>query len=80
MPDMSPILIRRSIGSTGPAGERCGGCRRTPLAGETLHHLDSGTVLCELCFALLPDDRRLAVRSDRVRAGERKLAVAPRAA
>ena len=71
MPDMSPLLIRICVGSTGPGAESCGQCRRTPLAGEHLHRLESGSVLCELCFAALPDERRLAVRSDRVRAGER---------
>jgi hypothetical protein len=80
MPDLSPILIRSCLGSTGPAGERCGQCRRTPLAGERLHRLDSGAVLCDLCFAALPDERRLAVSSDRVRAGERPLVVVPKAA
>jgi hypothetical protein len=80
MPDMSPLLIRICVGATGPGAESCSQCRRTPLAGEHLHRLESNSVLCELCFSALPDDRRLAVRSDRVRAGERALAVAPMAA
>jgi hypothetical protein len=37
-------------------------------------------VLCELCFGALPEERRHAVRSERVHAGERRLAVAPKAA
>jgi hypothetical protein len=80
MPDLSSMLIRSSLRSTGPAGESCRKCRRTPLAGERLHRLESGTVLCELCFADLPEDRRLAVRSDRVGASDRPLAVVPMAA
>ncbi len=80
MPDMSQLLIRTCLGATRTDTASCADCRRTPLAGEHLHRLESGTVLCELCFATLPDERRLAVRSDRVRAGERPLAVAPMAA
>ena len=80
MPDISPILIRICLGATGPGAQACRECRRTPLAGERLHRLDSGSVLCELCFAALPEERRTAVSSDRVRAGERALVVVPRAA
>jgi hypothetical protein len=80
MPDLAGMLLRRSIGSLGPSRESCDECRRTPLAGERLHELDSGRLLCELCFGALPEERRLAVRSERVQAGERRLAVAPKAA
>lgn len=80
MPDLASLLIRRSLGSTASADSCCAECRRTPLAGERLHELESGSLLCELCFGALPDDRRLAVRSERVRASERRLVVAPRAA
>jgi hypothetical protein len=45
-----------------------------------VHELDGGRTLCELCFAGLPDDRRFAVRSERVRVTERRLAVVRRAA
>jgi hypothetical protein len=74
------MLLRQSLGSLRPAGDGCGECRRIPLAGERLHELDSGRLLCELCFGALPEERRLAVRSVRVRAGERRLAVVPKAA
>jgi hypothetical protein len=37
-------------------------------------------VLCDLCFARLPEDRRRAVRTERVHASERRLSVVPRAA
>jgi hypothetical protein len=80
MPDLGALLLRRSLGSLSPARDACGKCRRTPLAGERLHQLDSGRLLCELCFAELPEESRLAVRSERVHAGERRLAVVPRAA
>jgi len=80
MPDLAAMLLRRSLGALPPSGDRCGSCRRIPLAGERLHELDSGRVLCDLCFAALPEDRRLAVRSERVHVSERRLTVAPKAA
>jgi hypothetical protein len=80
MPDLSSLLLRRSLGAAAPVGSRCSDCGRTPLPGECLHELESGTVLCALCFGALPDERRQAVRSERVGASERRLVVAPRAA
>jgi hypothetical protein len=80
MPELASMLVRSSIGTLRPSAATCGECRRTPLAGERVHELDGGRTLCELCFAVLPDDRRLAVRSERVHASERRLAVVPRAA
>jgi hypothetical protein len=80
MPDLAGMLLRRSLGSLRASHDSCGECRRTPLAGERLHELESGRVLCELCFGALPEERRLAVRSERVHAGERRLAVVPKAA
>jgi hypothetical protein len=80
MPDLAAMLLRRSIGALGATCNSCGECRRVPLAGERMHELDSGRVLCELCFGALPEERRLAVRSERVHAGERRLAVVPKAA
>ena len=72
--------MRRSMGALRPSRDSCAECRRTPLAGERLHELDSGRVLCELCFRALPEERRLAVRSERVHASERRIPVAPKAA
>ncbi|MGI8946357.1 MAG: hypothetical protein ACR2GL_08985 [Thermoleophilaceae bacterium] len=80
MPDIASILLRRSVGSLDSGPSRCGSCSRTPLVGELLHELDSGRMLCDLCRSQLPEDERHAVRSERVHAGERHLAVAPRAA
>ena len=74
------LLVRRFSGARpSPAASGAGG-RRTPLAGEIVHKLDSGRLMCELCFAALPADRRLAVSSERVPAGERRLSVVPKAA
>jgi hypothetical protein len=80
MPDLAGMLLRRSIGSLHSSQDACAECRRTPLAGERLHELDSGRMLCQLCFGALPEERRVAVRSERVHAGERRLAVVPKAA
>lgn len=80
MPDLAGILLRRSVGSLDSGRSSCAGCRRTPLVGERLHEMDSGALLCELCLCELPEDDRREVRSERVHASERQLAVAPRAA
>jgi len=74
MPELAAMLMRSSIGALTPPDD-CHACRRTPLAGERLHELGTGQVLCELCFAALPEEGRLAVRSERVHASERPLAV-----
>ena len=80
MPELAKTLMRHSLGALGEEASRCAGCRRTPLPGERLHELDSGRVLCELCFAALPEERRIAVRSERIGTGERRLAVVRKAA
>jgi hypothetical protein len=80
MPDLASIIVRSSIGTLPSVSPSCEDCRRTPLAGERMHELDGGRTLCDLCFADLPEDRRVAVRTERVHASERRLAVVPRAA
>jgi hypothetical protein len=80
MPDLAGMLMRSSIGALASPGDRCHDCRRTPLAGERVHELASSRLLCELCFGALPEESRLAVRSSRVPASERRLAVVPKAA
>jgi hypothetical protein len=80
MPDLSSLLLRKSVGVLASNRERCGKCDRTPLPGERMHEMDTGRVLCELCLLALPEEKRHAVRSQRVHASERHLTVAPRAA
>lgn len=80
MPDLAAMLVRSSIGTLATTAASCGECGRTPLAGERMHELDGGRTLCDLCFAGLPEERRYAVRTERVHASERRLAVVPRAA
>jgi hypothetical protein len=80
MPDLAAMLVRSSIGTLPSSAASCGQCRRTPLAGECVHELNGGRTLCDLCFAGLPEERRLAVRTERVHASGRRLAVVRRAA
>ena len=80
MPDMNALLLRTSLGATKANGDACERCRRTPLAGERLHQLESGSTLCELCFVELPEAERSAASSERVHTSARRLAVEPRAA
>jgi hypothetical protein len=78
--DLASQLLRKSLGAM--AGERpcCSRCRRTPLPGELVHEFERGHLLCTLCVARLPESEREPLRSERVHAAERKLAVMPRAA
>jgi hypothetical protein len=80
MPELAAMLVRSSIGTLASPDSSCACCGRTPLAGERLHELDGGSKMCDLCFAELPEERRLAVRTERVHASERRLAVVTRAA
>jgi hypothetical protein len=80
MPDLDAMLLRSSLGSLESSGASCNQCERTPLAGEQMHELDSGRLLCELCFGALPEHHRVAVRSERVRVGELRLAVVSKVA
>lgn len=80
MPELAGIMLRRSARSLDSGGARCSACRRTPLVGEELHEMETGRLLCDLCMSHLPEEDRRAVRSQRVHASERQLAVAPRPA
>jgi hypothetical protein len=80
MPELASMLVRSSIGTLPSSATACGDCRRTPLPGERLHELEGGRVVCDLCFAVLPEERRFAVRTERVHASERRLVLVPRAA
>ncbi len=80
MPDLAAVLLRKSARSLNSESKRCSRCSRAPLVGERLHEMDSGQLLCDLCVAAIPEEDRHAVRTERVHASERALAVAPRAA
>jgi hypothetical protein len=78
--DLASMILRTSLGALGQHSSTCSECHRTPLAGELLHVFESGDELCSLCLAGLPEPERVPLRSERVHAGERRLAVVPRAA
>jgi hypothetical protein len=80
MPELATYLLHSSIGTLSATASSCADCGRTPLAGERVHELDGGRLVCDLCFAELPEERRLAVRTERVHASERRLSVVRRAA
>jgi hypothetical protein len=75
MPDLAPLLTRLGVHSGAGDARRCSRCRRTPLVGELMHTFESGRSLCELCAARLPEADRTPVRSERVHASHRRLAV-----
>jgi hypothetical protein len=78
--DLASIILRSSLGALGSHRASCSRCRRTPVAGELIHHFESEEQLCSLCLAALPESERVPLRSERVHAGERRLSVVPRAA
>jgi hypothetical protein len=80
MPDLTALLLRKSIDALAGDGGSCSQCERTPVPGERLHEMDTGRVLCDLCLVELPEEDRRAVRSERVGAMKRRLAVVPKAA
>jgi hypothetical protein len=79
-PSFERELLRKALFALGAGHARCVDCRRTPLTGELMHVLDSGRELCSLCLARSAGREGEPVRSERVHAGERRLAVVPRAA
>jgi hypothetical protein len=78
--DLGSLLVRKSVGSMTSDRAVCSKCRRTPLAGELLHELESERVVCSLCLRKLPAAEQNPVRSERVHVSQRPLAVVPRAA
>jgi hypothetical protein len=80
VPDLAALLLRKSLKSVTDESGRCATCERSPLPGERLHEMDSGRILCDLCLVELPEEERRAVRSERIGASERRLAVVPKAA
>jgi hypothetical protein len=77
--DLASILRLRARTRTADRS-CCSSCSRVPLAGELLHELESGRVVCQLCLRQLPESKRATIGSQRVLVGERPLAVIARAA
>lgn len=72
-PDSLERELRRAALHRLDAGEqRCGDCRRIPLAGERVHVYEGGRVACELCRI---NRREEPIRCERVHGLERGLAV-----
>ena len=78
--EIASLLLRNSIDSLNSDRAQCSRCRRTPLTGELLHELESGRQVCSLCLGGAATREGEPVRSERVRAADRKLAVVPKAA
>ena len=78
--DIASILVRNSVGRLQNDEPQCSRCRRTPLVGELIHTLSSGRRACSLCVARAVAVEGEPVDVERVRSGERPLAVAKRAA
>jgi hypothetical protein len=79
--EIASILMRNSLGALREDGPRCSRCRRSPLVGELLHAMKSGTHVCSLCVAQVASREGEPVSSERVRSCDRRLAVVqPRAA
>jgi len=78
--DLARRILRKSIGTMREGWLQCSSCRRTPVPGEFVHHLNSERLVCSLCLAKVPAAERDDAVAERVHASERQIAVAPRAA
>ena len=78
--EIASILLRNSLGALHADRAGCSHCRRIPPTGELMHELESGQELCSLCLAKAGGRGGEPVRSQRVRATDKPLAVVPRAA
>ena len=74
MRTLGELLMRRGLGTPAGSAPCCTACRRRLLPGELSHVYDGGRVACTLCATGEP------VRSERVHAALRPLAVERRAA
>lgn len=74
MQTLSEHLLQRGVGHAAAGAPACASCRRRLLPGELSHLYDGGRVVCTLCAKGEP------LRSERVHATQRRLAVERRAA
>jgi hypothetical protein len=77
--DISSELQLHSL-RAGHAAPGCTACRRRLLPGEMLHVYAHDRTLCTLCASAQRADGAQPLRSERVHAAPRQLAVVPRAA
>jgi hypothetical protein len=78
--ELASILLRKSLGAVHTDRSACSRCLRVPLIGEHIHELESGHEVCSLCLAGSGGRDGEPVRSERVHATDKPLAVVPRAA
>ena len=78
--EIASLLLRNSVNSLHTDRPTCSSCRRMPLTGELMHELESGRAVCSLCLGKPGERHGEPVRSERVRATDKPLAVVPRAA
>jgi hypothetical protein len=78
--EIASVLLRKSLGALDADRSTCSRCRRTPLTGELMHELESGHDVCSLCLAKAGGRDGDPVRTERVRATDKPLAVVPRVA
>jgi hypothetical protein len=65
--DLELALLRAGVDRRIAGGERCRGCRRTPLVGERVFVDERGSVYCALCR---PSEDQPMVESRTVRGQE----------
>ena len=80
MSDLARRILRKSINTMRAGWLECDSCRRTPVPGEFVHHLQSERLVCSLCLAKVPAAQRDDAIPERVHASQRQISVAPRAA
>jgi hypothetical protein len=78
--EIASILTWKSLGASTSDPPQCSRCRRSPLVGEWLYTLRSGRRVCSLCVAGMVAREGEPLSAERVRSGERRLAVVQRAA
>jgi hypothetical protein len=78
--EIASILLRNSLDALHTDQPACSRCHRMPLTGELMHELESGDEVCSLCLSKSGGRDGEPVRSQRVRATDKPLAVVPRAA
>jgi hypothetical protein len=77
--DISSELQLHSV-RAGHAAAGCSACGRRLLPGEMLHVYEHDKTLCTLCAGRQPAGGAAPLRSERVHAAVRQLAIVPRAA
>jgi hypothetical protein len=73
--EIASILMRNSLGRLRSDDPQCSSCRRTPLVGELMYAMRSGKRACSLCVGRSASREGEPVSAERVRSGERPLAV-----